>query len=208
MRSRSVPFFTLLLSSWILVTPALAQSDRPAMEVAGHVALQQLNDSGTTTAGIGGRFGLELSRWVSLDAEVTFFPKDEFEIHPSADPPPPAQVSYARRRTDVLAGVKVGLRGDRFGLFGKVRPGFTHLTDRGIECIGAMCALMLFARPEYRTEFALDLGGIVEFYPTRRTVARVDFGDMMIRNRGTAAPPCADCTTHNFTSRFGFGLRF
>ena len=207
MRSRSVPFFTLLLSSWILVTPALAQSDRPTMEVAGQAALLRLNDSGTN-AGIGGRFGLELSRWVSLDAEVNFFPKDDFEIRVSADPPPPVRVSYNRRRTDVLAGVKVGLRGDRFGLFGKVRPGFTHLTDQGIDCVGAMCALMLFARPEYRTEFALDLGGIVEFYPTRRTVARVDFGDMMIRNRGTAVPPCADCTTHNFTSRFGFGLRF
>ena len=207
MRSRSVPFFTLLLSSWILVTPAWAQSDRPTMEVAGQAALLRLNDSGTTNAGLGGRFGLQLSRWVSLDAEVNFFPKDEFEVDTSADPPA-ARVSYNRRRTDVLAGVKAGWRGDRFGLFGKVRPGFTHLTDRGIECIGAMCALMLFARPEYRTEFALDLGGIVEFYPTRRTVARVDFGDVMIRNRGTAAPPCADCTTHNFTSRFGFGLRF
>ena len=71
-----------------------------------------------------------------------------------------------------------------------------------------MCALMLFARPEYRTEFALDLGGIVEFYPTRRTVARVDFGDVMIRHRSAAVPPCSDCTSHNFTSRFGIGLRF
>lgn len=207
MRSRSVLFLTVLLSSSVLVTPAVAQTDRPAIEIAGQATLLRLNDAGTTNAGIGGRFGVDLWRWVSVDAEVSFFPRDEFEIDTTADPPA-ARVAYTRRRTDVLAGVKAGIRGDRFGLFAKVRPGFTHLTDRGIECVGAMCALMLFARPEYRTEFALDLGAIVEFYPTRRTVARFDVGDVMIRNRGTAAPPCSDCTTHNFTSRFGVGFRF
>jgi hypothetical protein len=207
MRSRSVFLSAALLSLSGLVSPALAQSDRPAIEIAGQATLLRLNDAGTTNAGIGGRFSVDLSRWVSLDAEVNYSPKDRFDITP-VDAPPAAQVSYDRRRTDVLGGVKVGRRGDRFGLFGKVRPGFTRLTDQGINCVGAMCALMLFARPEYRTEFAVDLGGIVEFYPTRRTVARFDFGDLMIRNRSVAVPPCSDCTTHNFTSRLGIGFRF
>ena len=208
MRSRSVLFSAALLSSSVLVSPAMAQSDRPAIEVAGQAALLRLNDSGTTNAGLGGRFSWDVSRWVSVDAEVNYFPKDNFEVPMPADPPGVFRVSYHRRRTDVLAGVKVGHRGGRLGLFGKVRPGFTHLTDRGIDCVGAVCALMLFARPEYRTEFALDLGGIVEFYPTRRTVARFDAGDVMIRHRSAAAPPCSDCTSHNFTSRLGVGFRF
>jgi hypothetical protein len=206
MRSRFVFVAAAILLSTALVSPALAQSGRPAFEVGGQTTLLRLDDSGTTTAGIGGRFTMDLTSWLAIDAEVDFFPRDTFEVDPGvADA---ALVSYKRRRTDVLGGVKIGQRFGRFGLFGKVRPGFTRLTDRGINCDGEMCALMLLARPEYRTEFALDLGGVVEVYPTRRLVARFDFGDVLIRNRGTAVPPCGDCTSHNFTSRFGVGLRF
>ena len=68
--------------------------------------------------------------------------------------------------------------------------------------------LMLLAVPEYRTEFAFDLGGVLEFYPSARTVARIDAGDTMIRHRSSAVPPCQECTTHNFSSRFGVGVRF
>jgi hypothetical protein len=71
-----------------------------------------------------------------------------------------------------------------------------------------MCALALFMRPEYKTEFAVDIGGIFEFYPTRRTIARFDLGDVMIRNRSVGVPPCADCLSHNLTSRFGVGVKF
>ena len=86
------------------------------------------------------------------------------------------RVAYHRRRSELFGGIKFGLRGSRFGLFGKVRPGFTRLTHRGFDCAGSMCALAVFMLPEYTTEFALDLGGIVEFYPTRRLVARFDLG--------------------------------
>jgi hypothetical protein len=213
MRSRSVLFLAALCSSFAFVTPAVAQSDRPAIEVGGQVTLLRLTDSSTTSTGFGGRFSVNLFRWLSVDTEMNYFPSDDFKVAPSIpDPPPPsyqpAWISYQRRRTELLAGARIGYRGDRWGLFGKVRPGFTHLTNEGINCAGAGCALMLFAVPEYRTEFALDLGGVAEFYPTRRTVARFDFGDTMIRHRSTAVPPCAECTSHNFTSRIGIGLKF
>jgi hypothetical protein len=210
MRSRSVLFIATLCSSFVFVTPAMAQADRPAIEVGGQVTLLRLNDSGTTNTGIGGRFSVDLARWLSLDTELNYFPSDDFEVATSTAIPDPPRISYHRRRTEVLAGARIGYRGDRWGLFGKVRPGFTHLTNEGINCVGAVCALMLFAVPEYRTEFALDLGGVVEFYPTRRTVARFDFGDTMIQHRSTAVPPCpnGDCTSHNFTSRIGIGLKF
>ena len=95
------------------------------------------------------------------------------------------------------------------GLFAKVRPGFTVLADRGIDCLGDVCALMLLAVPEYRSEFALDFGSVVEIYPSTRWLARVDVGSLMIRHRSTA-PPCAagDCTTFNLATSFGMGVRF
>lgn len=217
MRSLSVLFVATLWSSFVFVPPAMAQSGRPAVEVGGQVTLLRLSDAAdTTNTGFGGRFSVDLFRWLSVDTELNYFPSDDFHLAipvPDLPPPgslPPPQISYERRRTEVLAGARIGYRSDRWGLFGKVRPGFTHLSNEGINCVGAVCALMLFAVPEYRTEFALDLGGVAEFYPTRRTVARIDFGDTMIRHRSTAVPPCVngDCTSHNFTTRLGMGWKF
>jgi hypothetical protein len=114
---------------------------------------------------------------------------------------------YHRRRIDAFAGMKAGYRANRFGVFAKVRPGFSRLFDRGIECGGDVCALMLFAPPSYGNEFALDLGGVVEFYPPGRFLARIDVGDTLVRRRALA-PPCSACTNHNFSIRFGMGVRF
>ena len=69
-----------------------------------------------------------------------------------------ARLAYHRRRTDALFGAKVGHRGERFGLFARVRPGVARLSDRGLGCDGELCALILVARPLYRTEFAFDVG--------------------------------------------------
>jgi hypothetical protein len=38
-------------------------------------------------------------------------------------------------------------------------------------------------------------------------VARVDIGDVAIQHR-SQAPPCSTCTTHNFSTRVGVGVRF
>jgi hypothetical protein len=178
-------------------------------DVAVQTSVLRLDTNGTTNAGIGGRFSFELTRRISLDAEATFFPSDDFEaLVVAATTPGEEGLVFHRRRVDVFGGVKAAvLRGPRIAVFGKVRPGLTRLSHRGVECIGDVCARILIALPEYRNEFALDAGGIVEIYPTGRTILRVDIGDTMIRHR-SAAPPCNNCTTHNFSTRFGVGFRF
>ena len=140
---------------------------------------------------------------------LSFFPSETITSE-SANPGGTLRLDYHRRRAEAFFGPKLGLRSARFGVFAKVRPGFARLTDRGVECAGEACALanLLIARPEYRTEFALDVGAVLEVYPSSRTVARLDFGDTMIRHRSQAAPPCWSCTTHNFTSSVGLGFRF
>jgi hypothetical protein len=188
---------------------ASAQPALPRAEAAVHVAVLRLSDFGATNAGIGGRVAFELTRWASFEAEGTFFPSDDIALPASAVAD--IRVAHHRRRAEAFAGVKLGVRSDRFGVFAKLRPGLTRLIDKGQECLGADCVrvLMLLAVPVYRAEFALDLGGIVEFYPTGRTLARVEVGDTMIRHR-SVAPPCpADtCTSHNVSTRFGVGVRF
>jgi hypothetical protein len=184
------------------------QTDRRRLEVGGQIATLHLSDSDTTNAGFGGRLSYDLSRQLAVEGEVNVFGNDSFERQVSPELFPGFRLAYNRRRLDGFFGAKVGVRGSRFGIFGKVRPGFTRLFDKGIECTGDVCALMLLARPEYRTEFALDVGGVVEFYPTARTVTRVDVGSTLIRHRSSAVPPCLDCTTGNFASRIGVGVRF
>ena len=61
-----------------------------------------------------------------------------------------------------LFGGKAGLRGKRAGLFAKARPGFVTFTDIGT------------------TFGALDLGGVVEFYPATHWLIRGDIGDTML----------------------------
>ncbi len=109
---------------------------------------------------------------------------------------------------DGLAGVRAGVSTSRVGVYGRVRPGFSSLVDRGVGCTGPVCPLALIARPVYHTAFALDVGGTVELTMSPRTLVRLDVGDLIVRERQPAGPGCQRCTTHNLLSRIGIGVRF
>jgi hypothetical protein len=210
MEARSRRVVCLLGFVSLVATPlAYAQPDRLRLEVAGHLTTLRLSDFGTTNTGAGARVSFDLTRWVAVEGETNVFAKDYVEIQSFPAFAPDIRLGYDRRRLEGFVGAKAGFRWERFGVFGKVRPGLTRLYDKGINCVGDVCALvlMLLARPEYRTEFALDLGGVLEFYPTTRIVARLDLGSTNIRHR-SSAPPCAECTSRNFSSSLGVGFRF
>lgn len=196
----------------LLCGAAAADAQPPGrrVEVGVQASFLRLGEFDTTNAGIGGRASFALTGWAALDAEGNFFPSDDVLL-PSTGLAPSLRVTYHRRRTDAFLGLRLGMREGRLGVFARVRPGFTRLSEKGggPECVGPQCALVLLVRPEYGTEFALDLGGGLEFHPSARTVARFDLGDTMIRHRGLA-PPCwgTDCTRHYLSSRLGVGVRF
>ena len=76
-------------------------------------------------------------------------------------------------------GAKIGKRFDRWGLFGKARPGFVAFT-RVIEFLpGAQVPGDFNSVKKYYP--SLDLGGVVEFYIHPRWMARFDVGDTIIR---------------------------
>lgn len=187
---------------------ALAQTEPPRVEIGGQLNVLRLSDSSDTNVGLGGRVTFNLARWLGLEAEYQFLPKDELELSETVDGSL-VGIRYERRRSTALFGVKAGYRGERFGVFGKVRPGVTALSDRGVECLGDVCALMLLAVPEYRSEFVVDVGGVVEFYPSSRWVARFDVGSLIVNHRSTA-PPCVGggCTSSNLALSLGGGVRF
>jgi Outer membrane protein beta-barrel domain len=221
------------LAALVLVTAtfydARAQADESKkFEVGGQVALLQVDTwnilpaapfpvttNRETVFGFGGRFGYNISSNFAVEAELNFFPNDD-ELK-------------AGRKTQALFGVRAGKRFDKVGVFAKARPGFIRY-EKGDYFLAGGC-LTVFPTPlacydsVARTNFAIDLGGVVEFYPSTRTIIRVDAGDTIVRHPARivaastgspgsnlvtylAAVPVPAETRHQFQGSVGFGFRF
>jgi hypothetical protein len=203
----------LLLVLTVILLPATAAAQGGPVGPPGrvdlglHVAWMRQNRLDTTPAGLGGRVTVELSNWFGIEGDVTFYPQDDFTISNAAGFVPEYAITTRRSRLSGFFGPRAGARSDRLGVFGFARPGFTRLKAGDVDCEGPGCAIILLVRPEYRTEFAFDVGGTVELYFPSGATIRVDAADTVIRHR-SLAPPCLRCTTHNFTLRTGIGVRF
>jgi hypothetical protein len=171
-----------------------------------------------TEPGFGGRVTYNLTDNFAVEGEVNFFP---------------GRGHLGLREVDgrVLQGqfgVKVGKRFERFGLFAKVRPGVVAFS-RAAEFHEDDSVTGPGGEPFFRSEkrmrgfLSTDVGGVLEFYPSRRIVTRFDFGDTIIRygERKTLdfdfVPPDSfrqrlarlpSETTHNFQFSAGVGFRF
>ncbi|MDQ3743777.1 MAG: outer membrane beta-barrel protein [Acidobacteriota bacterium] len=119
-------------------------------------------------------------------------------------------------------GMKVGRRFQHFGVFAKARPGFVLFSEvpvlvgtQTINFEGQQFVVPVF-ESRRKTYFSADVGGVLEFYPSRRIVTRFDFGDTMIRYGAhrastfdSATPFVVSASTrHNFQFTAGVGFRF
>jgi len=199
---------------------AQAQADEKKFEVGGQFTILRppthtvngltLSEDRANDPGFGGRFGYNFSKYVALEAEVNFFPLD--------------RDLEGGRKTQGLFGVKAGKRFDRFGVFGKARPGFVNF-KRGDYVLVRGCVQVFppplgCYDPVSTTNFAFDVGGVVEVYPSKRTLVRFDASDLIIRfdRRNVAADgsvfagfvafPVPAETRHNLQATAGFGWRF
>lgn len=165
--------------------------------------------------GFGGRFTYNLTNNVALEAEGNFFPgNDNFDNDLSAPSGETFQAQF---------GVKAGKRFSKFGIFAKARPGFVTFFDAS-RMTGTTTITFLnqqFTRGVFttgkETDFSMDIGGVLEFYPSPRIVTRVDFGDTIIRygeyrrESFVASLPFLTRpaeTKHNFQFSAGVGFRF
>lgn len=158
-----------------------------------------------TQFGFGGRFTYNFVPSVAAEVQTDFYPE---KVTPFAGG------SAGGRILQVQAGAKIGKRFEKFGLFGKVRPGAVSFSEATIFDINAPS----FFRIERRSFFSLDVGGVLEFYPSPRIVARFDGGDTMIRYGGAEtgflfnppvnSPPAPYEFRHNFQFSAGVGFRF
>ena len=192
-----------------------AQStDIPKYEVAAEFSSLTLNP-GHTEPGLGGRFTYNLNKHVALEAAGYFFPHT-------------CEFCSTGRITEGLFGVKAGKRFQKWGIFGKARPGLASFSKGAFNLVPIGGGGPFPFRVESRrlTNFALDVGGVLEFYPSRRIVTRFDFGDTMVRfgKRTTGFQLITDPTTgvttlgppiispaytaHTFQFAASVGLRF
>ena len=197
-----------------MYSQVFAQSqDLPKFEVAAEFTTLERDDfpARRTEPGFGGRFTFNFNRVFSLETAGYFFPK---------------RCSNCRepgRVTEVLGGVKVGKRFEKWGIFAKARPGVASFSEGDFDVVPQGPNFFEIRRKRL-TSFAMDIGGVLEFYPSKRIVTRFDAGDTIIHfKRRTAQFEIFDPvtgsfqivpfisparTTHNFQFAASVGFRF
>ncbi|HKV37391.1 MAG TPA: outer membrane beta-barrel protein [Pyrinomonadaceae bacterium] len=161
-------------------------------------------------SGIGGRLTYNFNEFLAAEATVNYFPDSRTD--PVFFRAQPEGKIYQGQ-----FGVKAGKRSDWIGIFAKARPGFVGFTEVNQLVNSTPPVTFTSFRTERETYFSMDVGGVVEFYPSRNTVIRIDAGDTIIRY-GTfrtfgfifSQPVLerAPETRHNFQLVTGFGFRF
>jgi Outer membrane protein beta-barrel domain len=194
-RSYSMRIKTASLIAVILLTAdaARAQSPTSKVEVGALLSLIDMRESiSEKPPGVGGRFTYNLTDWIAIDTEVNYFSTSEVDLN----------------RTQGLFGVRMGkhFRSPSIGLFAKARPGFMRFHGERLPGVTV----------DGTTKLALDLGGVVEFYPSDRFIMRIDVGDAIIFYNGETirrlsvpvGPQQRLGTSHNLQAGIGIGFRF
>jgi hypothetical protein len=209
---RIVSGFTVVVC--IVIASAVttnAQDEEHPFEVGGVYTVIQLNDfqsriipsgvGSNTVSGLGGRFGYNINKHMAIDAEASFFP----ETHLGNE-------EFGQKMQGFI-GLKAGIRKHRVGIFAKARPGvmwFGEFPARG-SCsrtnFGSICGA------SHEKDFAMDVGGVFEFYPTDRLILRADVGDTIIKYPTRVFQTLPPITVNagwknNLQVSFGVGWRF
>jgi hypothetical protein len=212
-------YVTILLCFSFGLLQVRAQSEEvPRVELGIHFTSITKPDSnnGATEPGFGGRFTFNLNRSIALEAAGNFFPHScRFCANGNGG-----------NITQGLFGVKAGKRFEKWGIFGKARPGVVSFSkgDFSYVATGTGGAFPFAIQQNRLTNFAVDLGGVLEFYPSKRLVTRFEAGDTLIHygprrinflsfDPTTGLPVLFPFTTrpetrHNFQFAAGVGWRF
>jgi hypothetical protein len=208
------------------VEQAHSQSDRLKYEAGGQVSLIRFREilsvdpllfvffepaviqkQSATNLGFGGRLSYNITEQVAVEGELNYFPADDDDFVEGGN------------KIQGLAGVKAGVRKEGHGLFVKIRPGFVRFSSL-LDCPQAPPPLGGCTTPS-KVYPALDLGGVIEFYPSARSVVRFDVGDTLVFTKDRFLVKPADATgsrlttlvlpgelKHNPQISVGIGFRF
>lgn len=151
-------------------------NDLPKFEVGVDFSSITFNP-GQTEPGLGGRLTYNLNKHVALEAAGYYFPRECGFCGRASN----------GRVTEGLFGVKAGKRFEKWGIFAKARPGIISFSEGKFNIVPITVnpptgpgAFPFNFELKRLTTFAMDVGGVLEFYPTRRIVTRIDFGNTII----------------------------
>jgi hypothetical protein len=173
---------TLLITVFTFASVAVAQSKKDKIEIGVQstslTVFSPDQPFDETKGGVGGRIAYNFNRSIAAEAEINFFPQK--------------QLIFTSLGNSIQAqfGVKLGKRFEKFGVFGKVRPGFIS-ADRVFSFISGPQVPTFFpfnSKIERESFFTTDFGGVLELYPSRRLVVRFDAGDTVIRHPARFVP--------------------
>jgi len=213
--NRRIP---ILAIAFLLLTHSnsLAQSQElPKFEVGGEFSsLARESFETRMEPGVGARFTFNLNRSVAFETAGYFYPQKCFSCRNGGN------------MSQFVAGVKAGKRFEKWGIFGKARPGVVSFSRGEFNPVPAApgSSFPFDVETNRTNSFAADLGGVVEFYPTKKIVTRFDAGDTIIHfgrrttngiifngttQQVTFIPITQPArTTHNFQFTAGVGFRF
>src|SRR5262245_10663232 len=157
MQTRFVVVLLISLAGLISVRSAQAQADKP-LEVGVSFSVMQVDPLGEGPGSIGARASYDLPV-----KRLSLAPEHEFNYFPQ-------NPSGNFGETQLLAGVRAGVKVDQFVFFLKARPGLVHFGGNDFKERNGGSA----------TNFAVDVGGVFEYYISQRVALRLDWGDTVI----------------------------
>jgi hypothetical protein len=180
-------YFLSVFLFWGLGMMAYAQSRLPKSEIGGHLSISRQYqlysgtrfDSTDTQIGGGARYTYNFNSSFAAEGEVTMY------------------LQKQRQKLFGLFGIKAGKRTEHVGYFLKLRPAFFKY-EESVACpavLGAICP------PTVKTNnFAMDIGGVLEMYPSKLTLLRLDVGNLITSVSGVRR--------NNLQVNLGFSFRF
>lgn len=194
-----LPLFVLLAAGTV---QAQTNPEPPRIEVGAHFTALHLPAIHEWPGGFGARLGYNLCEYVAVEGEFNYFPVHRPKTSGSSPlfqfERPPGSFGESQ----ALFGIKAGLRVDRFGLFGEIKPGFIRLTERQqLESLN----------DQSKMRFALRVGGVFEYYLSPSVAFRLDMGKTRV-DFGGYKPigdyPAQDSPDWGFHTSLGLVFRF
>jgi len=146
-------FLTTTICILLFQVQAFAQATEvPRIEIAPEFSTLAVADGGRTAAGFGARFTYNLNKNIALETSATYFPDR-------------CDYCFGGGAIGVLVGgLKAGKRFQRWGLFGKVRPGIvTYGQAETIFTLTGNSALPYEIQQRGVDTFSTDIGAVLEF---------------------------------------------
>ena len=170
----------------------------PRFELGVSAGLMHLPDN--NNFGVGGRAVFNFNSFFSLEGEGNFFFNNA-----------PPKLFSGGQAVEGLFGPKMGLRIGDIGFFAKVRPGVISFSNtiQGIT-VNPTLPFSFSVQTGRLTEPALDIGGVIEFYPSRHWAWRTDIGDTAIFYQSSSflGIRVPGTSKSNFQFNTGFQYRF